>query len=392
MVKRIAILGGISLLSILIAGAVFSGELRFPYVSLVRALVGLVATTGLLVLILSAKIEAPSALLGKPSSKAPTNREIADAYTYARDTYDQRSLSLLVKMMIELPNFLERINEDVSLEDEIPQLEVITRQIYRIGILKPAAEGSGKINSLLIPLVFIQKGRLLDGFTVLNADGHEIPTLSYNQTRGLLAYAIRIIVTSAPDFGNAPNMVTDTKKVNDVIAKLTEAVCTPGPLDKQGEKTQSRINDLLDSVQNLPISPDWQERIRRFCARLVDYYVIIAETPPPDGAYIQITYRQKIPVESSSLRLANRWRGRFGLRYAIIDIPLHLFALRAEAYHLQMNAAPMQYVYDHRLEWLRSERRVVQDDLRNGNLKPYVHLHHNSAEPGNASLHKETDR
>jgi hypothetical protein len=285
-------------------------------------------------------------------------------------------------MLIDLPNYLERIAENAVFEEEIPQLAMSTTQVYRIGVLKEAPEKERQLRqSLLIPLLFVQKGRLLDGFSVFDADGREISTLSYNQTRGLLAYAIRMVTHNAPQKGSGMKTAEREAQIKEVVAKLTAAVCFPGPLKKQAQSDQERIRTLLDSVSKLPVRDDWQDRIRAFCERLVDYYVIIAEATPPDGARLQISYKQRIPVESSSLRLPNRWRSRFGLRFAIIDIPLHLFALRAEAYHLQMNAAPMQYVYDHRLEWLTSGRRVTHDDLSAGEFKPYIRLHYNSAEP-----------
>jgi hypothetical protein len=379
MLKRLRTVTCITVLVVLVAGAIFGGSWLSWWA---RTLVGAVALLALLRVILSAKFDPPSAELGKPPAIPPTNHEIAQAYFNAVTTYQKRSLGLLVKMLIDLPNYLERINENAVFEEEIPQLAVSTTQVYRVGVLIEARAKEQKLcQSLLIPLLFVQKGRLLDGFCVYAADGHELPTLSYTQTRGLLAYAIRVIVENTPKSSNGMDASEREAMVKSIVAKLTEAVCSPGPLEKQEPSEQARIRDLLDSASQLPVEGDWKERIRTFCERLVDYYVIIAEATPPNGAHLQIMYQQRIPVESSSLRLANRWRSRFGLRFAIIDIPLHLFALRAEAYHLQMNAAPMQYVYDHHLEWLTSERRVTQSDLSDGEVKPYVRLHYNSAEP-----------
>lgn len=377
--KRLGIVICIAILVVVLGGAILSGSWLSAWA---RALIGIGAAAALLKVIFTAKIDPPSSALGKPPVVSPTDHELAQAYYNAAKIYQKRSLGLFTKMLIDLPTYVERISEIAVVEDELPQLIVSTAQVFRIGVLQ---EASGKEHartpSLIVPLLFVQKGRLLDGFTVSDADGRELSTLSYNQTRGLLAYAIRIVIQNAPASQNGMSQEERDDKIKEVVRNLTKAICGPGPHNRQDEPVRTEIGNHLNSVEQLPIKDDWKKKIRAFCESLVDYYVIVAEVPPPEGAHVQISYRQRVPIESSSLRLANRWRSRFGLRFAIVDIPLHLFALRAEAYHLQMNAAPMQYVYDHHLEWLTSEFRVTYDDLCYGKVKPYVRLHYNTAEP-----------
>lgn len=378
-VKRVGTVICITVLVVALAGAVFSGSWLSAGI---RILIGAVATISLLLVVLTAKVDPPHSDLGKPPVVPPDDHELAQAYYNAARTYQKRFLGLFAKMLVDIPTYLERISETATVEEELPQLQVSTIQTFRLGAVRgaPKAEQT-RVSAALIPLVFVQKGRLLDGFSVSDADGREIPTLSYNQARGLLSYAIRWVIENVPAERKDAAESDSDKTIKEVVRQLTEAICGPGPLQKQEEGVQNGINTRLDSIGQLRVSEKWKKRIRAFCEILVDYYVIVAELPPPEGAHIQISYRQRIPVESSSLRIANRWRSRFGLRFAIIDIPLHFFALRAEAYHLQMNAAPMQYVYDHHLEWLTSESRVTQADLRFGRFEPYVRLHYNTAEP-----------
>lgn len=379
MLKRFGTVICITVLVVVLAGAVLSGSWLSP---VIRILVGGVAAISLLIVVLTARVDPPHSDLGKPAVIPPDNHELAQAYYNAARTYQKRFLGLFIEMLMDIPRYLERISETATVEEELPQLQVSTIQTYRLGAIRAASKTEqARVPAVLIPLIFVQKGRLLDGFSVSDADGREIPTLSYNQARGLLSYAIRWIIENVPARHNGTPENDSGKITKDVIRQLTEAICGPGPLKKQEERVQTGVNTRLASIEQLPISESWKRRIRAFCEILVDYYVIVAELPPPEGALIQISYRQRIPIESSSLRIANRWRSRFGLRFAIIDIPLHLFALRAETYHLQMNAAPMQYVFDHHLEWLTSESRVTQGDLRFGRFEPYVRLHYNTAEP-----------
>ena len=257
-------------------------------------------------------------------------------------------------------------------------------------IRKIRAEGSDGIKAvpdtdtdevMLVPLALIEKGTLLDTFSVSDSEGADVVTLSYNQTRGLFAYVIKTVV-NIPHVESAdlPEAEFDKIKAR-VAANLVTAVCAPGPKKKKGPAERERINRLLDSVNDLPIANEWKRRIRSFCDTFVDYYVIVAEVPVPAGSHIMLTYRQQVSVENSTLSLANRLRSRFGLRYSTFDIPLNIFALEVEAYHMQMDAGPMQYVFDHHLERMNSKVRLTQDDLWQGDDKPYVRLHYNSAAP-----------
>jgi hypothetical protein len=287
---------------------------------------------------------------------------------------------MFAKMLKDLPEYLERINEDVTLKEESPQLTIVTRQMYRVGSLR--AEAGQKLESsdpFLIPAVLVQKGVLLDNFTVNDASGCGVATLSYNQTRGLLGHAIRAIVKSFPEKTNGLSGDECRKLREKAIVDLTEAVCYSGPRKKQDPEIQNKIGGLLSSAEQLPVEDKWKQRIRALCEILADHYIIVAETAVGTGNHVTISYSQDIPIGKSTIR--NKWRGRFGLRCLTVDIPHHVYALRTEAYHLQMNAGPMEYIFDHHLEWLTSGDAVKPGELRWGTFIPYVRLHYSSANP-----------
>jgi hypothetical protein len=343
----------------------------------------------------------PRLALGRPRPLPPTNDEIALAYFNIVKTYDNDALKLLVNMMIDRPHYLERIQEIAMLEEESPQLQLTTRQVFRVRESdRPSEDGQGRDDAtsgsasnaepilgpadkdkvILVPIALLEKGTLLDGFTVTDSTGCDLPTLSYNQTRGLLAYVIHAVIDILPlGQGRASGMAgTEPLKI---AANLVTAICSPGPMKKKSAEGQAKVKALLNSVVDLPVAEERLQRIRTFCETLVDHYIIVAEVPVPAGGHVVLTYKQEISVDSSALSLINRLRSRVGLRYSTFDIPLNIFSLDVEAYHLEMDAGPMQYVFDHHLERMNSRERVTQDDLRHGASKPYVRLHYNSAGP-----------
>lgn len=378
---RVRYLVLIGLLICLLGATLVTGSYDYagPWVVMLRIAAGLISMVALLWLVLFTHTKCP-APPGKPNVQQPTKQEIANAYYDIKHSYKPHVIGIFAKMLKDLPEYLERINEDVTLKEESPQLTIVTHQMYRVGSLR--ADAGGKLESsdpLLIPAVLVQKGVLLDNFAVNDASGCGIATLSYNQTRGLLGHAIRAIVKSFPEKANGLSSDECEKLREKAIADLTVAVCHSGPRKKQGRKAHEKIGELLGSAEQLPVEDKWKQRIRALCEILVDHYIIVAETAVGTGNYVTISYSQDIPIGKSTIQ--HKWRGRFGLRCLTVDIPHHVYALRTEAYHLQMNAGPMEYIFDHHLEWLTSGDAVKPGELKWGKFIPYVRLHYSSANP-----------
>jgi len=410
--RRLSIAAAIMLLVGVAAGATLGESLTqgLPWANVLRWILAFAALTVLCWLVLrSGGLQTPQGL-GAPGPLPPTKHEIALAYYNVGKIYNSRALKLLVNMMIDLPYYLERITENVTLAEETPELRVTTRQVFRVGA--PLREQADRHNSaaddspagpsgessaapgkeeldeggvMLAPIALVEKGTLLDGFTVTNSAGNEVPTLSYNQTRGLLAHVVETIINMAPRIeqniaaSGKKAQLEDKASINRIKANLVTAVCSPRRMKKKPPAEQSLVRTLLDSAKDLPVQDEWKERIRAFCETLVDYYLIVAEIPPPAGGYALLTYTQQIPVDSSAQGAINRIRSRVGLSYSAFDIPLNIFALQVDAYHMEVQAAPSQYVFDHHLERMNSTDRVDQAGLAQGPGKPYVRLHHNSA-------------
>lgn len=387
MLRRVIVTAAIALLVIIAAGAAVSDSLSRG-VLWVIILRWIIAALALLILgwlvFRSTDVKSPEGT-GLPQPLPPTRDEIALAYCNVGAIYDRQALKLLINMMIDRPNYLERINENVTLEDETPELQVSTRQVFRVRAPTSALDDDSTEHDsngrVLVPVVLVEKGTLLDGFEVRDSNGNAVPTLSYNQTRGLLAHLIENIIRMVPEQVPVYRDTGRQERIDTVKANLVTAVCAPRRMNKKDSAEQVRIKRLLDSTERLPVEDEWKKRIRDFCAIFVDYYVIVAEVGLPPGGYVVLTYSQQISVDSSARGVVNRLRSRLGLRYSAFDIPLNIFALEVEAYHMEMRAAPMQYVFDHHLERMTSKDLVTQTDLWHRGLRPYVRLHYNSAGP-----------
>src|SRR5258708_4910594 len=320
--------------------------------------------------------------LGVPITVEQIAAELAQAYFSTVRGDSVRALSLLTNVLIDLPQYIERISEAIPIDEEIPQLLITTTHTYRIdpGVYGTSLPGQppDQNDVILIPLAFVRKGTLLDGFSVTDAEGRDGVTLSYNQMRGVLAYVLRVVIDLAITRPLSPG---ERKIVDDTTKDLVRAVCAPGPRAKQSAQDRHRYNSYLHAVDNLPIADMEKRRIKLFCTLLADHYVIVAEANYPLGPHLTLAYCQRIPMESSSTHILNRARTRFGLRYSVLDIPLNPYAMKVDTYHMQMAAGPMQYIYDHHLEWLTSSGIVTQEDLRSDDVTPYARLHYDSADP-----------
>jgi hypothetical protein len=331
--------------------------------------------------------------LGKPVPMEPSRGAVAEAYMSATRSYDSATIRRLVEMLVDLPNYLVRINEDVTL-DEAPRLCLEARHVYRVGSAQDAAgdqTSAGQTTTappspslLLVPLLTVQKGTLLDTFTVADSTGSKVPTIPQTCVRGLLIRTLEALFEMIPEAGGSSPDVEAER--GEVLGGLAFAICHPGPLHRQKPEVQQRIEQALSKINELPTTDAWKDRLNRFCRFYVDYYVIVAEVPNPSANHLVLSYSHRMPCESPATEDRNRWRGRLGLIPAMIDIPLNLYALQAGSYHLQVAASTGQYVYDHHLERLNTTESITQEKLRSEGSESYVRLYHEEGRP-NAHLY-----
>jgi hypothetical protein len=340
----------------------------------------------------SSDIKAPTATaLGKPIAEMPSAQDVALEYSSIIRNYSQATVRLFVEILTDPTHYLDRITEFVTIEADAPRLQLSAYQVFQLG----HAHGEGEPGTtqdlpelLLIPIIWSQRGTLLDHLKV-SADGEPVPTLSYNQTRGLMAYALEALLEKAEldegkFWGHSAEWYEQQKKR--LAKKLVLTICSPGPLHKQPRARQEKVESALSAIDVFPLTDDWRDRLKKFCRQYIDRYVIVVEVPARGAEHVGITYSHCIPLESPTNYPFNQWRERFGLSPSTIDIAQNAFFLQVEAYHLEIAAQPEQYVFDHHLEWIESRKRVVQEELRVDGFKPYVRLYHEEGRP-NAHLY-----
>jgi hypothetical protein len=352
---------------------------RFPWAIALAAIVLVLLVVGLFVLRTS-DIEKPEEALSHPQPELPVEDDLFDAYTSLWDVYGETTLGLFVTMLVGPLKYLERINESAELQTDSPRLRLATRQVF---FLDPE-DGAPRTlpETLLLPLVRLEKGTLMDNFHVYDEVHESISTLSNNRVRGLLIYALHSSAAIALKSAGKP---ADTD-ISPQLKLLGDAICGPGPRSKKHGPDAKRMDDALAVIKDLPFEPKWKQRITRFCEMYIDNYIIVAEIGKPIRPHFNITYSSKIPLDSPTSHPLNQWRERFGLNPSTIDVVLHPFAFGVDAYHLQIDAPSEQYVFDHHLEDIDSRNAVNQANLRNQGLSPYARVYQNEARP-NAHLY-----
>jgi hypothetical protein len=254
--------------------------------------------------------------LGKPRPtppREPAREEILEAYASLIATYDKSTLDHFVNMLIDLPHYLVRINEDAEILGESPQLRMTTRQLYRLSAKAPnditaditqSSKPKGTENEprpiepnpsllplapdlLLVPLIRAEKGTLFDNLEVSDARGSSVPTLSNNHVKGLIAYTLDVLLRMTPSM--IPNLtdeqvaVLESKK-DQVLSKLVMVAWSPGPWIKQPNNIQEDIERALKAISELPVDQGWKDRLSRICEHFRDNYQHITSRSMPSRA------------------------------------------------------------------------------------------------------------
>jgi hypothetical protein len=397
-------------LTILLTGLLLvHGWLPWPHNLLVRGLLAFLLALRLVWFIVRrSDVKTPAkTALGKPIPELPSAEDIADEYSAVIRNYEKATVNLFVEMLTDPTHYLDRITEFVTIEPDTPRLRLSVQQVYRLGHTHgqdqaPLAPPEQTVedgqeqtttqplpNVLLVPIIWNQRGTLLDHFKVTDAGGESAQTLSYNQTRGLMAYALESLIGRAEldpcrFWGHTRDWYEQQR--GRLVNGLVRIICSPGPLHKQLRPRQERISAALFTVDTFPFTDDWRSRLKDFCLQYLDRYVIVAEVRASELGHLGLTYSHCVPLESPTNYPFNQWRERFGLSPSTIDIVHNPFFLQVEAYHLEIAAQPEQYVFDHHLEWMDTQSAITQDKLRSNGLTPYVRLYYEEGRP-NAHLY-----
>ena len=317
--------------------------------------------------------------LGRPKPAVPGKGDLGAAYLAARNTYGEETVDLFVRMLLDQPRHLKRIREEVEIIPDTAELKLQSDLLY---FLPPKDK---RPRELLIPVVKVEKGTLLDHFTVGSPVTGALPSLPHNQVRGLIILALEALMADMPVDGEVhPLPGAATASIEKVLGELAEVICLPGPRKKQPKELRDRVLTALRMVDDLPTTKEWKDAIKKFCRQHIDNYFIVAEVCAAEGNHLLINYSHRVLQENLEIHPSNRWRGRFGLSPSTIDIPLNELAFQVETYHLEAAAEPGQYVFDHHLERLETREVVNQENLvevEPDQPRPYVRVYHEEARP-----------
>jgi hypothetical protein len=313
--------------------------------------------------------------LGEPKNHPASAETIANEYVAMLKNYERETINLFLDMLFDPPHYLNRIIETATIEPNAPTLRLSTRQVSRMrhshGPHKSKNGTTRLPKTLLVPLVWPERGALLDNFEVSDASGNAIPTLSYNQVRGLLAYALEYSFTHLDScyrkkrthLRRSHKKAADKyqKETGSLLRDLVITLCSPGPLHKPDSADRKRFEKVLSRIANLPSNGIPREKFSDFCRQYFNRYLIVAEVSYPSTDNVGLTYTHCVSIESPTNYPFNVWREKLGLNPSAIDVVHNPFAFEVEAYHLEITAQTDQYVWDHHLEWLDTNTHVRQD-------------------------------
>ena len=298
-------------------------------------------------------------------------------------------------MLIDPPHYLDRVIETAAIDPEAPRLRLSTRQLYRMRHShQPAERGDkGLPETLLVPLLWPERGALMDQLEVSDSSGKKIPTISYNQVRGLLAYTLEYHLTHLDPrlHKSRRRSLRDRKyrrRAYELLGELIVVLCAPGPLHKPTKADFKALETIMLEISKALFSvPESQmQPFKDFCKQYLNGYLIVVEVSSAPGCHLSLTYAHCVPIESPTNYPLNQWRERFGLNPSVIDIVHNPFAFEVEAYHLEISTQPDQYVFDHHLEWLDTQAHIIQGDLEVQPARPYVRVYDEEGRP-NAHLY-----
>ncbi|WP_143446571.1 hypothetical protein [Kibdelosporangium aridum] len=338
--------------------------------------------------------------LGRAAPEDVDNAAIVRAEQYVDETYPLASVDYFCRMLTHLPSYLARVDERFELDGRTAVVQ--TRLIYRRistaksrvleTTLKARTSGNEGTQSsqetvpepatVLVPLVSIKKGLLFDRFEAFDESGKNLATLTQWEVRGLLMVTLRALFIQALVPDAKRSLTKDDRHVLLNVAKFT--VCATRGRDRVlAQRRRAKALRLIDNLSEDRFDTQKKASIRSFCESLSDDYLIVVELPMPTKENFAVSYRHVVTAAEVSIGPEQRARAKHGLLPVVVDAPM-TWALRPDSYHFELVAPPGQYVYDHHLERLESNKHLTQQDFCPGGVQQYVRLHH---EQGRSQAH-----
>jgi hypothetical protein len=325
--------------------------------------------------------------LGPPKPRAVSLAELTRAEDYIYQHYSTAAIEYFAKLLMWQPNYLSRVDEDMTLDGRMVKSE--TRLTFRgVNSIDDAnapayREDKGaeqtptqvRDGALLVPIASARKGLLFDDFRSFDRGGANVATLSQWAVRGLLVVVVRSLLNEALKSGptDEPPTLTLVEQF-ELLQIVKDTACAIMDQEtKSFDKDQAlkRVRDL----DRKRFEEHWLIRLDQLCASLVENYLIVVEAELPAGDNLQLGYGNTIAPEQVMKEPENRRRAKHGLLPTKVDAPM-TWALQADSYHFEMMAPPGLYVFNHYLEEFETNRRLVQNNFNSTDPSSYVRLYH----------------
>jgi len=188
----------------------------------------------------------------KPSSESQENRDVTLKLNDSPELPDWQ-VSLLIKSIIRPASVFPRIKEKVEL---MTRAHMVSSTYWLEVDLGLSVE-----DPLLVPLVMPAKGTLLDGFSIRDQDGREIPTLSFNEGVLLMGRVFeKLMSMRGPDLRDQYTASgLETRLLNTIghrgpLTPSVERECQAVKADMRKMLGASRLTDLIEVMIDLLVS------------------------------------------------------------------------------------------------------------------------------------------
>jgi hypothetical protein len=316
------------------------------------------------------------------------SEDIKQSIDHVLESYGKVGVSSFCELLPNLPSYLSRIHEKVEIQGRL--LRVSRTLQFRIGdkLRKDYNPDNRSPQSLLVPLVIVQKGKMFDRLSVFDKNGHKVPIIGQWELHGLLALALDALLTQArrapkvnggAGQGRTPGSLVEDQQIipgqdwcghkdpagfpnphdpapEDGYAELwmellTKVICandSRAPADPIGRG--SGDEQILPRILALPHNDRrYLEHIETLCRRLATNTILVVEIPFPVERHVLLTYESLHEPHSGRFEASDKLRARFGQTPRILEIPM-TGAFYADSYHLDVAAPRGSYVIDCRLK------------------------------------------
>lgn len=318
-------------------------------------------------------------IIRRVPSTSPTPQEIEAARVRVSLKYSHEVLILFSRILRDPAQYTTRAVEDVEVREGCLSLRTVMEYAFNGGLVETIRRSEKQV--VLLPLIKLSKAATLDNLDVLDSDGMHVSPLLQDELYGLLAYVIENLFRTA--YINSPdeNTPREPRPIEaSILQSLIQVACNPERINR---RDISAIIGVLDSAGRGTVDPISEAAacyLRNLCEFFAENYIIAVEADLPKGNRLSMKYSRTVPLYERTAVRADRMRVRLGLSPQSFTMPLTL-PFEAPSYHFSLTGVAGNFVASQTLLAAGSRTPIMPEDLRSGQVQPFLSSKCESALP-----------